>query len=97
MEDLMTGRISHAAAKPTVEESLTDIDGQWIAQRLVALAEIRIPLVSSHGMGLDGETFGVHVPNQFDVEWWCKGPPEWNALAQWTYACIDTFRQRSND
>ena len=96
MEDLMSGRITHTAPEPTLEEFIAGIEAEWFKKQLAALSEIRIPLVVNRPIGCDGESFGVHVQHQFDVEWWCDGPPEWASLANWTYDCIKTFRQSSS-
>jgi hypothetical protein len=96
MQDLMVGRVTRVTAVvPTLEESVTDVDSQWFERRLTALAMIRIPLVTKRPIGCDGETFGVHIGSQFEVEWWCDGPPEWTELERWTYDCIEIFRQKT--
>lgn len=81
------------SATPTLEESRTDLDGEWFEQQLAALSAIHIPLVTERMIGCDGESFGVHVPHSFEVEWWWKGPAEWAELTRWTYGCIDYFRK----
>ena len=63
--------------------------------QIAALASIRIPLHTKRPIGLDGESFGVHAGNEFAVEWWCDGPPEWKDLINWTRGCFEYFRQFS--
>lgn len=83
------------AAQPTLEDSTADIDVQWFEQQLAALSAIRIPLVTERLLGCDGESYGVHIPHSFEVEWWCDGPAEWAELTRWSYACIEYFRHTS--
>ena len=93
MEDLMCGRTPSTSAEPTLTETTNPLDSIWFEHQLTALSSIRISLHTNRPLGLDGETFGVHARNEFDVEWWCHGPPEWADLVQWAHKCIKYFCQ----
>jgi hypothetical protein len=93
IQDLRTGRIMHATAEPTLDESIADIDAQQFEERMATLATIRIPLVIKRPVGCDGESFGVRIEREFELEWWCNGPAEWAELERWTYDCIEMFRR----
>ena len=93
MEDLMQGRVTAAAAEPTLEEVCGALDPVWFERQLSLLGEIYVPLHTNRPIGLDGESFGVHCRSEFEVEWWCEGPPEWAALVAWTHECIGYFQR----
>jgi hypothetical protein len=93
MQDLMHGRATSAAPEPTLEERISFLQAERFDQHFAALSGIRIPLLVRQPEGLDGETFGVSVPREFGVEWWCHGPPEWADLARWTHDCIKILRE----
>ncbi|MDZ4286734.1 MAG: hypothetical protein U0984_02185 [Prosthecobacter sp.] len=78
---------------PTFEEFIFPLDAGWVKEQLKELADIPIPLNVSGPMGLDGESFGVHVPDRLDVEWWCDGPDEWSELISWAQKCISHFQE----
>lgn len=93
IEDLMLGRVTGVSPAPTLEEASCVLDATWFESQFTAFTSIRIPLHTNRPIGLDGESFGVHAPGEFEVEWWCEGPPEWKELIQWTNDCINHFRQ----
>lgn len=93
MEDLMLGRVLTASAEPTLEETTTPLDPVWCERQLAALSTIRLPLLTKRPIGLDGENYGVHVPGQFDLEWWCEGPNEWAELIAWMHQCMEDLRR----
>ena len=95
MHDLMSGQIAQTMTQPTLEVHTVDIDAEWFQKEMEVLAAIRVPLAIQRPMGLDGESFGIHVPREFEVEWWCEGPPEWQELTKWAYECIASFRQKT--
>jgi hypothetical protein len=93
MEDLMLGRGSNISPAPTLEETMRTLAANWFERQFRALASISLPLYAQRTVGLDGESFGVHIRSEFEVEWWCDGPPEWADLVRWTGECIDYFRK----
>jgi|ERR1700677_2443754 len=96
IEDFEVGRVSSdAASQPTLVGATKPLDASWFQAQLSKLASMRVPLVcKGHLMCIaDGESFGVHAQQEFDVEWQCDGPEEWGDLVRWTHECIDHFRQ----
>ena len=93
IEELMVGKVASASAEPTLTEATAALDPAWFERQFAALSSIRIPLHTSRPIGLDGENFGIHVWNEFEVEWWCEGPSEWSELIRWAQECIEHFRQ----
>jgi hypothetical protein len=93
MEELMHGRIATASAEPTLLERISLVPTYMIDQQFAALAAIRIPLLANSSIGCDGEFFGISVRREFELEWWCDGPPEWGDLVKWTHECIQIFRE----
>ena len=69
MQELMHGRVATASPEPTLVESISHIQAQRFNQHLAALAGIRIPLLAKRQIGCDGESFGVSVQREFEVEW----------------------------
>jgi hypothetical protein len=92
MQDLMHGRTTNAWAEPTLEAQVSFLEARRFDEHLAGLGAIRIPLFARRRVGCGGEIFGVSVPREFEVEWWCDGPPEWVDLARWTHGCIKMFR-----
>jgi hypothetical protein len=79
--------------EPTLEEHFEPADSAWCTSQLHKLASIRCrPFVPEGSIGLDGEMFGVHIPHQVDLEWWCSGPSDWRELISWTHEFIAHFQ-----
>jgi len=93
IEELMQGQVASTSAEPTLTEATTPLDAAWFERQLAALSSIRVPLHTNRPTGLDGESFGIHVWNEFEVEWWCEGPSEWRDLVRWAHDCIHHFQQ----
>lgn len=93
IKKLMLGQVANVSAEPTITEATATLDTAWFERQFATLSFIRIPIHVNRRLGLDGETFGIHVQNEFEVEWWCKGPSEWSDLVRWAHECIDHFRQ----
>jgi hypothetical protein len=85
---------SSRLATPTMEESFSDIDSEWVEREIANLAQIRIPLITRAPFGCDGVSYGVHVRGLFDLEWWCDGPSEWKELAIWTHRWIESMQAK---
>ena len=84
----MRGQVSGTSAEPTLEGMCVALDSAWFERQFSVLGEICVPLHTHRPIGLDGESFGVHCRGEFDVEWWCEGPPEWAALVAGTHEGI---------
>jgi hypothetical protein len=84
---------SAGLATPTLEENFCDFDAERFERELNSLARIRIPLTLNRPIGCDGESYGVHVRDHFDLEWWCEGPQEWRELVLWTNRWIEFVRR----
>ena len=69
MDDLMHGRIITASGEPTLEEMTKPLDPAWCERQLATLSAIWLPLHTGRAIGLDGVSYGVHVPGQFELEW----------------------------
>ena len=71
--------------QPTIEVRDRPLDSAAFDSRMTALRAISFPAFSTHGLGIDGEVFGVAVPHHHGatVEWWCDGPESWRALTCW--------------
>lgn len=79
---------------PILEERFEPTDSAWCISQLQELVTIHLsPFVPDGGIRLDGETFGVHIPGQIDLEWWCSGPAEWHELISWTNGFIGRLRE----
>jgi hypothetical protein len=92
IQDYMLGSSTYESPEPTVEEFSIDLESTWVENKLSQLAKITIPLHVKHPLGLDGESWGIRVPREFDVEWWGEGPDEWSELIEWTHSCVEHFR-----
>jgi len=93
MQNLMRGESVVESPQPTLTERYEAIDPDWVDSRISELSKIAIPLHTNRPMGLDGESFGVHMRGEFQVEWWCEGPDEWRKMVSWARRCIDHFRK----
>ena len=91
MQNLMRGESAVETAEPTLTETFEAIDSDWVESRISELAKIVVPLHTNRPMGLDGESFGIHMRGEFQVEWWCDGPDEWRELISWAQGCIGRF------
>lgn len=81
---------------PTLEERFEPADSAWCNAQLQELAKIRLsPFLPEGSSGLDGETFGVHIPYKADIEWWCSGPEDWRELVSWANEFIAQVAQVS--
>jgi hypothetical protein len=70
--------------QPTIEVRDRPIDTATFDSRLRPLQVVSFPAFATHGLGIDGETFGVAFPEHGStVEWWCEGPESWRELANW--------------
>ena len=92
IQDHMLGKSTYESPEPTVDEHSVDLESTWVKNKLSQLAEITIPLHVKRPLGLDGESWGIRVPGEFDVEWWGEGPDEWAELIKWTHSCIEYFK-----
>jgi hypothetical protein len=81
---------------PTLVQTTSEIDTAWWASALSELAGLRIPLVMREASASQGETYGVHRPREFDIEWRSDGPIEWADIARWTRACMARFNHRTS-
>jgi len=77
---------------PTLVQTTFEIDGAWWESALSEFAGFRIPLTTHRVPPADGETYGIHRPREFDLEWWSDGPAEWADISRWTRACMARFR-----
>jgi hypothetical protein len=77
---------------PTLVQTIFEIDGAWWERALSHFAGFRIPLATHRVVGSDAETYGVHKPSEFDIEWWSDGPAEWADISRWTRDCMARFR-----
>ena len=93
IQNLMTGESLSESPEPTLTEDYFDIGSDWVRSQIAAMMEISIPLHTERPIGLDGESFGVHMRGEFDVEWWCDGPEAWRPLIDWTRECIAYLNQ----
>lgn len=78
-------------AAPTLVQTISELDALWWEGALSELEGLRIPLATRRTTALDGETYGVHRPSEFDVEWRSDGPIEWAEIARWTRGCMTRF------
>jgi hypothetical protein len=92
IHDNLAGKNLRISGTPTFSELMTKVDSQWLAERLNTFSRIRLPLLIERAFGCDGEIFGVFVPEEFNLEWWCSGPPEWRDLAEWTTEMVTSLR-----
>lgn len=76
IKELMRGQVANVSAEPTMTEATATLSTAWFERQFAALSSIPIPLHTNRSLGLDGESFGIHAQNEFEVEWWCKGPSE---------------------
>jgi len=79
---------------PTLLQTTFDIDGPWWESALSELAGLRIPLLP-YRAGADGETYGIHRPGEFNIEWRSDGPLEWADVSRWTRGCMTRFQRGS--
>ncbi len=77
---------------PTLIQTALPIDALWWESALSELAGLRIPLPTQRTTGLDGDTYGIHKPGEFDLEWRSDGPVEWADISRWTRGCMARFR-----
>ena len=91
--EFMRGQSVSLSSEPTLAADSRPLDASWFERQFTALMTIRIPLHTNRPIGLDGESFGVHARNEFEVEWWCDGPTEWRDLIKSTNECIEYFQQ----
>ena len=91
MENLMSGRSVIESPEPTISAALYRLDAQEWEKRFSALATMHIPLLPEHPMGLDGESFGLRLHPQLELEWWCEGPAAWASVSEWTMSAIAYF------
>jgi hypothetical protein len=77
---------------PTLVQTTFEIDPAWCASALSELAGFRIPLVTHRVAALDGDTYGIHRPGEFAIEWRSEGPMEWADISRWTRACMARWR-----
>ena len=80
---------------PTLVQTSSEIDTAWWDLALSEFAGIRIPLATRRVAGGDEETYGIHRPKEFDVEWRSAGPIEWTDVARWARGCMARFRAGS--
>jgi hypothetical protein len=80
---------------PTLVQTTFEIDGAWWESALAEFAGLRIPLATRRAAGADEETYGIHRPREFDVEWRSDGPTEWADISRWTRGCMARFRAGS--
>lgn len=69
---------------PTIEVADRPIENALLDERLTALRQIAFSAFSARSLGLDGEIFGIAIPeNGVGIEWWCEGPDSWGELTEW--------------
>ena len=56
------------------------------------LASLRIPLCVHHDTGFDGDTYGVKLHGQVELEWWCNGPEERGPVVRWALRVMELLR-----
>ena len=95
MEDVMHGRVLRVSPEPTLEERYSDFSRDSAEQMIATLGRITIPLLARQNIGCDGESFGVRVEHNFEVEWWCDGPKEWAELTRWARDSIDVLLKKN--
>jgi len=77
---------------PTLVQTTFEIDGAWWDSALSQFAALRIPLATHRVTGSDGETYGIHRPREFEIEWCSDGPLEWADISRWTRECMTRLR-----
>lgn len=86
MLDPLVGLAKGFHTEPTLEVRDWVIDSALFESRMDALAVISFPAFAKHGIGIDGETFGIAFPDYLrraSIEWWCKGPEAWREVTAW--------------
>jgi hypothetical protein len=97
MQNLMRGESAVESPDPTLTETYWAIDADWVDSQISELTKIAVPLHTNRPIGLDGESFGVHMRGEFQVEWWCEGPDEWQELISWAHGCIEHFSKSKGE
>ena len=70
--------------QPTIEVRDRPLDSAGIESRLARLRAVSFPAFVGCAVGLDGERFGVVLPEDgANVEWWWRGPDSWRDLTYW--------------
>ena len=95
MESLMRGNSISETSEPTLSELTFDLDSTWVTDKLLELSKISIPLETTQSIGIDGETYGVHIRHKFDLEWWSRGSENWKELLAWAQSCVFKFSKMS--
>ncbi|HEY6927792.1 MAG TPA: hypothetical protein VI653_30230 [Steroidobacteraceae bacterium] len=80
---------------PTLVQTTLEIDAAWWESALSELAGLRIPLATRRTACVDEETWGIHRPREFEIEWRSDGPSEWADISRWARECMTRFRAGS--
>lgn len=92
LSDPMEGIRLGLLPDPTLEESFVPTDSAWCISQLQKLDAMHLsPFIPEGSIGMDGESFGVHIPYKVELEWWCSGPAAWGELISWTQEFIAQF------
>ncbi len=80
----LTGLEKGFHTAPTIDVRDRPIDSTEFDHRMEALKSISFPAFSATDIGIDGEYFGVAIPNHgASIKWWCEGPNTWRDLTAW--------------
>ena len=77
---------------PTLVQTTSKIDAAWWESAVSELARLRVSLAPHRVAGVDADTYGIHRPREFDIEWRSEGPLEWADISRWTRECMARFR-----
>jgi hypothetical protein len=83
----------HGMPEPTIVHNAVTPDMPIVEDILQRLSAIRIPLmVPSHGVGLDGTHFELHLGDHWNsvvLHWWMTTPEEWRGVEEAIHSLWD--------